>query len=72
MFEDGGDRTYHVVVNEEDQYSIWPADKPLPAGWWTVGFEGVKQECLRHIETLWTDMRPRSLRLALAEEADDR
>ncbi|MFF9607551.1 MbtH family protein [Streptomyces sp. NPDC014684] len=72
MFEDGGDRVYHVVVNEEEQYSIWPIDKPVPAGWRTAGFEGAKQECLQHIETVWTDMRPRSLRLALAEGVDGR
>ncbi|MFD5035176.1 MbtH family protein [Streptomyces sp. NPDC058405] len=72
MFEEGSDRIYYVVVNEEEQYSLWPTDKPLPAGWRAAGFEGVKQECLQHIDTVWTDMRPRSLRLALAEGADDR
>lgn len=72
MFEDGSDRVYHVVVNEEEQYSIWPADKPVPAGWRTAGFEGEKQECLRHIDTVWTDMRPRSLRLALADGVNSR
>lgn len=62
MFEDDDARTYHVVVNPEEQYSIWPADREPPAGWLTVGVTGPKQDCLDHIATVWTDMRPRSLR----------
>lgn len=54
--------TYHVVVNGEEQYSIWPAYKPLPAGWREAGKSGLKAECLEHIKTVWTDMRPLSLR----------
>jgi MbtH protein len=54
--------TYHVVVNGEEQYSIWPAYKSLPAGWREAGKSGLKQECLDHIKTVWTDMRPLSLR----------
>jgi len=54
--------TYHVVVNGEEQYSIWPAYKPLPAGWREAGKSGLKTECLEHIKTVWTDMRPLSLR----------
>lgn len=53
---------YTVVVNGEEQYSIWPVDKPLPAGWSEVGTSGTKAECLAHIERVWTDMRPRSIR----------
>lgn len=61
-----GDETaalYEVVVNDEEQYSIWPAEKPPPAGWHRQGVTGTKDECLDHIETVWTDMRPRSLRV---------
>jgi MbtH protein len=54
--------TYKAVVNHEEQYSIWPADKPLPPGWRDAGKEGTKAECLAHIEEVWTDMRPLSLR----------
>lgn len=56
-------RLYQVVVNDEEQYSIWCAGQPLPAGWATDGFEGMRGECLDHIERVWTDMRPRSVRL---------
>jgi MbtH protein len=53
---------YFVVVNDEEQYSIWPAVRPLPDGWRETGFDGPKDDCLRHIDQIWTDMRPRSLR----------
>jgi len=53
---------YHVVVNDEEQYSIWPAEREPPAGWRATGFTGTKQACLAHIEEVWTDMRPLSLR----------
>jgi MbtH protein len=56
------DAAYDVVVNDEGQYSIWPADSPLPGGWKAVGKRGSKDECLDHIEEVWTDLRPRSLR----------
>ncbi|GAA0493398.1 hypothetical protein GCM10009544_62260 [Streptomyces stramineus] len=62
--------TYHVVVNDEEQYSIWPTDQDMPAGWRATGTDGTKEECLSHIDEVWTDMRPRSLREAmLADEA---
>ena len=51
-----------VVVNHEEQYSIWPADRAVPAGWSDVGVEGTTDECLDHIERVWTDMRPLSAR----------
>ena len=51
-----------VVVNDEDQYSLWPAGERLPSGWRAEGFTGSKQECLDHIDEVWTDMRPRSVR----------
>jgi MbtH protein len=53
---------YQVVVNHEEQYSIWPADREPPAGWRPVGKSGPKAECLEYIKEVWTDMRPLSLR----------
>jgi MbtH protein len=58
---------YLVVVNDEEQYSIWPDDKGIPAGWRAVGTRGPKAECLQYIEQTWTDMRPLSLRKRMAE-----
>jgi MbtH protein len=65
MSWDSPDTRFHVVINEEEQYSIWPDHKLLPAGWQAVGVSGTRDECLAHIETVWTDMRPLSLRRAL-------
>ena len=53
---------YKVVVNHEEQYSIWPASQENPAGWRDAGKIGLKAECLAHIKEVWTDMRPLSLR----------
>jgi MbtH protein len=53
---------YKVVVNHEEQYSIWPADRRNPPGWTDVNKSGSKQECLAYIAEVWTDMRPLSLR----------
>ncbi len=61
---------YVVVLNEEEQYSIWPADQEVPSGWRRVGKTGSKQECLDYIEEVWVDMRPKSLREALEENSD--
>lgn len=58
---------FQVVVNHEEQYSIWPVGRELPLGWKAVGKEGNKQECLDHIEEVWTDMRPLSLRKKMEE-----
>jgi MbtH protein len=55
-------RTYRVVRNSEEQYSIWPADRELPAGWMAEGTTGSKESCLDRIAEVWTDMRPASLR----------
>lgn len=55
-------QTYQVVVNHEEQYSIWPAGRALPNGWTAVGSPGAKPECLAYIKDVWTDMRPLSLR----------
>jgi MbtH protein len=61
-------RAYVVVRNDEDQYSIWPACLDIPAGWHDEGVTGPKAVCLEYIEQAWTDMRPRSLRLAMADD----
>ena len=58
---------YVVVMNDEEQYSIWPDDKRIPDGWRAVGTRGAKAECLQYIEETWTDMRPLSLRKRMAE-----
>ena len=60
---------YKVVVNHEEQYSIWPADRENALGWNDAGKSGTKAECLAYIEEVWTDMRPLSLRQKMAEAA---
>ena len=62
-------REYKVVVNHEEQYSIWPVDRENPRGWKDEGFKGRKNACLDHIEEVWTDMRPLSLRKKMEEDA---
>ena len=70
MNNEGEDkRLYKVVVNHEEQYSIWFADRELPAGWTAEGTTGTKQECLEHIGRVWTDMRPLSLRKKMEQPA---
>lgn len=59
------ERTFRVVVNHEEQYSVWPGHKDVPEGWVAVGPEGSKERCLDYIERIWTDMRPRSLRMEM-------
>ena len=56
---------YRVVINHEEQYSIWPADRKPASGWKPVGKSGTKNECLNYIEEVWTDMRPKDLRRKL-------
>ncbi len=58
-----------VVINDEEQYSIWPQDRDIPAGWREAGFRGDKEACLAHIDEVWTDMRPASLRRAHEKDA---
>ena len=58
---------YKVVVNHEEQYSIWPAYRENPLGWFDAGKEGPKDECLAYIREVWTDMRPLSLRKKMEE-----
>jgi uncharacterized protein YbdZ (MbtH family) len=60
--DDPSEERYVVVFNHEEQYSIWPAERDLPPGWSADGFGGSKDECLAHVEEVWTDMRPLSLR----------
>lgn len=70
MAQEGQER-YFVVVNDEEQYSIWPEGRETPGGWHVVGEAAPKDECLSYIETHWTDMRPLSLRRAMAADAGD-
>ena len=58
---------YKVVVNHEEQYSIWPANRENPLGWRDAGKSGVKSECLDYIKQVWTDLRPLSLREQMKE-----
>lgn len=58
---------YKVVMNHEEQYSMWPADQENPPGWIDAGKQGTKQECLGYVEEVWTDMRPLSLREQMAD-----
>lgn len=63
---------YKVVVNHEEQYSIWPADRENALGWRDAGKSGIKSECLDYIKEVWTDMRPLSLRKQMEESANQR
>jgi MbtH protein len=67
--EDVDDREYLVVLNDEEQYSIWWADREMPAGWRAEGTAGSREQCLAHIDEVWTDMRPLSLRQRMAADA---
>jgi len=67
---DEADKTiYRVVVNHEEQYSIWPVDRDNPLGWQDADKSGSKAECLAYIKEVWTDMRPLSLRRKMEESA---
>lgn len=65
MAEQEDTTLYNVVMNHEEQYSIWPLERELPLGWTAVGKSGPKQACLDYIDEVWTDMRPLSLRKAM-------
>ena len=65
--EEEDDTIYKVMMNHEEQYSIWPADRENPLGWSDVGKAGLKAECLAYIKEVWTDMRPLSLRKKMEE-----
>lgn len=62
------DRQYRVVVNDEEQYSIWPGELEVPAGWHEALEPRSKEDCLRYVDEVWTDMRPQSLRRWMAEQ----
>ncbi|MFI3157242.1 MAG: MbtH family NRPS accessory protein [Methylococcaceae bacterium] len=69
-WDDEEDTTiYQVVINHEEQYSIWPEYKEIPGGWRAVGKIGNKQECLDYIKEVWTDMRPLSLQIHMQQTA---
>ncbi|MCC6921585.1 MAG: MbtH family protein [Nitrosomonas sp.] len=72
MSFDSEDMIFRVVVNHEEQYSIWPEYKDIPAGWRDAGKTGTKKECLDYIETVWTDMRPLSLRQFMDSQQEAR
>jgi MbtH protein len=59
---------YKVVVNHEEQYSIWPAEKSNTLGWTDAGKTGPKAECLAYVKEVWTDMRPKNLRLKMDQQ----
>ncbi|WP_129780148.1 MbtH family protein [Peristeroidobacter soli] len=65
---DREDGVFKVLVNHEEQYSLWPQWKQIPGGWTDTGVQGDKQRCLEHVEKVWTDMRPLSLRKWMAEQ----
>jgi MbtH protein len=60
---------HRVVRNDEDQYSVWPLDRDLPAGWHDAGHRGTRENCLEHVGRVWTDLRPASLRRRQGEAA---
>jgi MbtH protein len=68
---DAPDSKFKVVVNHEEQYSIWLAHREVPAGWREEGTTGSKQDCLAHIDRVWTDMRPLSIRGLNAHSSAD-
>jgi MbtH protein len=65
--EEDDSTTFKVVINHEEQYSIWPAATSSPQGWKDVGKKGTKKQCFAYIEEVWTDMRPLNLRRKMAE-----
>ncbi|WP_413810983.1 MbtH family protein [Streptomyces sp. OE57] len=71
MHSERDERQYRVVINDEEQFSVWPGDRDLPAGWREEGMRGDRETCLAHIDRVWTDMRPRSLREALVRTRQD-
>jgi len=68
MSETSDDQTvYKVLINDEEQYSLWPSDSPVPAGWREAGKSGTRQGCVAYVDSVWTDMRPLSLRKTMSE-----
>lgn len=64
---EGYQEMYLVLVNHEEQYSLWPSYKAIPLGWKAVGKEQTKEEAIAYVEQVWTDMRPLSLRKQMDE-----
>ncbi|EJN01799.1 MbtH family NRPS accessory protein [Herbaspirillum sp. YR522] len=69
MSFDRDDTNFRVLVNHEEQYSLWPDYKSVPGGWRDTGVSGNRAHCLQHIESVWVDMRPRSLREFMQQQA---
>jgi MbtH protein len=67
--DDQGTARFRVVINHEEQYSIWPEGRELPRGWRDEGTSGTRQECLDHIEAVWTDTQPLNLRRTMDQKA---
>jgi MbtH protein len=65
---DDDNGTFFVLVNDEDQHSLWPAFVDVPAGWRVAFGESTRADCLAYVEKHWTDLRPRSLREAMADD----
>ena len=63
----GEEPSYVVLINDEAQYSLWLCHRAVPSGWRMAGKEGTKSECCEYIDRVWTDMRPLSLRVRMAE-----
>lgn len=73
MIDTEDEAAFRVVINDEEQYSIWPADREIPRGWREAGVTGTKSVCLAHIQAVWTDMRPLSVRRQMTQsDAGDR
>ncbi|MFF3096048.1 MbtH family protein [Streptomyces cyaneofuscatus] len=72
MSQEDDNIVYKVVVNHEEQYSIWPDGRENALGWKDEGTSGTKQECMDHIKEVWTDMRPLSLRTAMGQAAESK
>jgi MbtH protein len=70
--DDTNDTIYKVVMNHEEQYSIWPTWRDNAPGWRDAGRSGTRAECLEYIRTVWTDMRPLSLRRHMEAHGQDR
>lgn len=65
----GDSAEFVVLTNEEGQYSLWSAAIAIPDGWTADGFSGGREDCMAHVDRVWTDLRPRSLRESMAENA---
>jgi MbtH protein len=70
MYSDNEDvaQIYTVLINDEEQYSLWLSHKEIPAGWKSVGITGTKAECMEYVDKVWTDITPLSVRKRLAQQ----